>query len=103
MHPPLVAIVRPSSTDKSQTIRWRMRLARVPCPPFRTCPRNWIKPKPPAFKEDRSGLKYLIYVALAISIAFAEPQRSAGRVTYEAASDPSNATGSKDKAPSPAR
>jgi hypothetical protein len=37
------------------------------------------------------------------SIAFAEPRRFAGRVTYETASDPINATGSKDKAPSPAR
>jgi hypothetical protein len=37
------------------------------------------------------------------SLAFAEPRRFAGRVTYETASAPSNATGSKDKAPSPAR
>ena len=36
-------------------------------------------------------------------IAFAEPRRFSGRVTYEIASDPINATGSKDKAPSPAR
>jgi hypothetical protein len=36
-------------------------------------------------------------------LAFAEPRRFAGRVTYETASDPISATGSKDNAPSPAR
>ena len=37
------------------------------------------------------------------SIAFAAPRRFAGRVTYETASNPINATGIKTKAPSPAR
>jgi hypothetical protein len=37
------------------------------------------------------------------SIDFAELRRFAGRVTYETVSDPINAAGSKDKAPSPAR
>jgi hypothetical protein len=36
-------------------------------------------------------------------IAFAKPPRLAGRVTYETASNPINATGIKDKAPSPAK
>jgi DNA-binding transcriptional LysR family regulator len=42
-------------------------------------------------------------VACYASIAFAEPRRFAERVTYETASNPINATGIKNKAPSPAR
>ena len=40
---------------------------------------------------------------LAANLALGNPPRFAERVTYETASDPINATGSNDSAPSPAR
>ncbi len=60
-----------------------IRTAKVPTPPVRAGHRR--------------------RAACYASIAFAEPRRSAGRVTYETASNPINATGNKNKAPSPAR
>ena len=53
--------------------------------------------RPVAYSPD-AGVESPRYA----SIAFTEPPRFAERVTYETASDPSNTTGSKDKATAPA-
>jgi cysteine synthase len=52
---------------------------------------------PPVPAKDRGR------AACYASIAVAAPRRFAARETYETASNPINATGIKDKAPSPAR
>ena len=83
----------PSATNSSRAatkiacrirVRWRCRLSAS------------------LFRRDAAGDPPAVEPPRYASIAFAEPRRFAGRVTYETASDPSNATGSKDY-PSAAR